>query len=76
MKTQFETEKEAKAALAPARCGSLGWCHVIKEDCKRKCVSYREGDIKQYSSKLDYPWYVLYPYCINPLVCGVITVEN
>ena len=47
MKTQFDTETEAKAALATSRCGSLGWCWVIKEDCKRKCISYSKGDIQE-----------------------------
>ena len=76
MKTQFESEKEAEAALATSRCGSLGWCPLIKEDCKRKCICYYKGDIKQYKPKPDYPWNVYYPRCTNVLISGVITVEN
>ena len=77
MKTQFESEKEAKAALATSRCGSLGWCPLIKEDCKRKCLSYYEGDMHQSNpvSQTKY-WLVYSPRCTNVLISGVITVEN
>jgi hypothetical protein len=76
MKTQFETEKEAQAALATARCGSLGWCPLIKEDCKRKCICYYEGDIHE-ANPITEPkgWLVHYPSCTNVLISGVITAD-
>ena len=75
MKTQFDTEPEAYAALATARCASLGWCPLTKMDCKRKCMSYYEGDMhKPYINSLK--WIVHYPCCTNVLICGVIIVKN
>ena len=80
MKTQFDTEKEAQEALRVARFESLGWCPVIKEACKgyltepKPCICYQEGGFKKDPFKDRYNIY--YPYCINPLVWGVITVEN
>ena len=77
MKTQFDTETEAQAALATARCGSLGWCPVIKEDCKRKCICYEEGHIYEPApmSETKY-WRIQYPYCTNVLISGVVIVEQ
>jgi hypothetical protein len=79
MKTQFETETEAEAALAARRCGSLGWCPLIKEDCKRKCICYYKGDITCSDgnpAESQQFWFVHYPSCTNVLISGVITVKS
>ena len=73
MKTQFETEKEAEAALDKAKGETLCWCPVIKQDCRKDCGCYDKGNIRKDPFKDQ--WRLISPHCINPLVCGVITVE-
>ena len=83
MKTQFETEKEAKTALKNANSENLGWCPLIKDVCvKHVCVCYYAGDIhhqkpkqfRQFDAGKEY-WFVHYPCCTNVLISGEFTVH-
>ena len=77
MKTIFDTEKEAQRALKPARNLGLGFCPLIKHECRVDCICYYEGDIHQSDpiTQGKY-WFIHYPCCTNVLISGVITVEN
>ena len=77
MKTQFDTEKEAQEELELAGLEGLGYSPAINAYCQKDCACYKKGDIHEPApaSQKKY-WMIHYPYCINPLVCGVITVEQ
>lgn len=75
MNAQFETEKEAQAALEAARKKNLGWCPLIKLTCMKSCICYYEGTMRQGSSPGHF-WFTYYPCCTNVLISGVITVKQ
>ena len=42
-------------------------CPLTGENCKPFCMNYEEGGVKEDK--------VIEPYCTNPMICGVLTVE-
>ena len=80
MKTQFDTEIEAKEALALEIAKSekvnLGYCPLIIDYCVKECVCYYKGDIHQ-SNPVTQPkcWFVHYPCCTNVLIIGEISTN-
>ena len=75
MKIQFDTEKEAQEALRHSRNTGLGFCPLIKRECRVDCVSYYEGNIHKPHAGTT-KWIIHYSCCNNVLISGIIAVES
>lgn len=75
MKTQFDTEKGAQAALEEARYKSIGFCPLINTHCVKDCVCYHKGDIGEITISNKHYWAIRYPYCTNVLISGQIEAD-
>ena len=71
---QIEAERE----LEILREKSLGYCPLIKDDCRKDCAAYFEGSVAKnpYKSNDEYEWRVYPPYCSSPVVTGEIEVSQ
>jgi len=67
MKTQFSTEEGAQLALKHARAKGLGWCPLIKHECRVDCICYYKGIVIQNSFRKG-EWNMHRPTCTSLLI--------
>lgn len=72
------SKEAAEEYLGFQRRQTIGWCPVIKEQCKTKCVCYCNGSVFKINSfdkaspLYKEQWRSIAPYCTHVLISGNI----
>lgn len=66
------TKEEAEKKLADQKDISLGFCPIIRNLCRKDCISYKQSWINQ-TSPDNYSFYK--DLCRSPLISGEISVD-
>jgi hypothetical protein len=79
---EFATKEEAKEHIETQGVIFLGFCPVIRDDCRTDCICFFPAAPLKFSrydaeTRKQVPYFtVSQPYCDHVLICGTVTIQQ